>query len=94
MLTLNYILSVQVCIVSGETGSGKSTQVAQFLLDETLEESRASCTYIVVTEPRRISAITLAERVASERAEPLGKSIGYQVGMFSCQYCEFRLYPI
>ncbi|BFZ53252.1 Putative ATP-dependent RNA helicase ucp12 [Savitreella phatthalungensis] len=53
----------RVVVVSGETGSGKSTQVPQFLLDGH-PSSRIIC-----TQPRRISAISLAERVSQERAE-------------------------
>ncbi|KAL6265020.1 hypothetical protein P5V15_005111 [Pogonomyrmex californicus] len=76
---LQLIEDNQVVVISGETGCGKTTQVAQFILDDELETGNGSITRIVCTQPRRISAISVAERVAAERAEKLGKSVGYQI---------------
>ncbi|CAL1684614.1 unnamed protein product [Lasius platythorax] len=76
---LQLIEDNQVVVISGETGCGKTTQVAQFILDDQLEAGNGSITRIVCTQPRRISAISVAERVAAERAERLGKSVGYQI---------------
>ena len=58
----------QVTIVCGETGCGKSTQLPTFILEYCLSQSRACRIY--VTEPRRISAISLATRVSAELGEP------------------------
>ncbi|XP_018048888.1 PREDICTED: ATP-dependent RNA helicase DHX36 isoform X1 [Atta colombica] len=69
----------QVVVISGETGCGKTTQIAQFILDDELETGNGSVTRIICTQPRRISAISVAERVAMERAENLGNSVGYQI---------------
>ncbi|XP_023310830.1 ATP-dependent RNA helicase DHX36 [Anoplophora glabripennis] len=69
----------QVVLISGETGCGKTTQVAQFILDYYIENKKGSMCKIVCTQPRRISAISVAERVAEERAEKLGMSVGYQI---------------
>lgn len=44
-----------------------------------MEAGNGSITQIICTQPRRISAISVAERVAAERAERLGKSVGYQI---------------
>lgn len=66
----------QVVIISGDTGCGKSTQVPQFVLDD--PEVGPTCR-MAVTQPRRISAIAVAERIASERLEDVGKSIGYNI---------------
>jgi ATP-dependent RNA helicase DHX36 len=63
-----------ITIISGETGCGKSTQIPQFILD-----ANPACK-MVVTQPRRISAISIAERVAEEQCQAsVGGLIGYQV---------------
>ncbi|KAK2585322.1 hypothetical protein KPH14_010004 [Odynerus spinipes] len=76
---LDLIKHNQVVVISGETGCGKTTQVAQFILDSEVEAGNGSVTRIICTQPRRISAISVAERVAAERAERLGKSVGFQI---------------
>uniref|UniRef100_A0A8C6T457 RNA helicase n=1 Tax=Neogobius melanostomus TaxID=47308 RepID=A0A8C6T457_9GOBI len=68
-----------VVIIRGATGCGKTTQVPQYILDRFIKGNRASDCNIVVTQPRRISAVSVAERVASERGEDVGKSCGYSV---------------
>lgn len=73
-------------------GCGKTTQVAQFLLDDQLEAENGSITRIICTQPRRISAISVAERVAAERAEKLGKSVGYQIRLEKFVFFFFYFY--
>ncbi|CAB3376910.1 Hypothetical predicted protein [Cloeon dipterum] len=69
----------QVVVISGETGCGKTTQVPQFILDDAIERGQGSLCRIICTQPRRISAVSIAQRVAEERSEKLGKSVGYQI---------------
>jgi len=70
----------QVVVVSGETGSGKTTQLPTYILDDAIERGRGTQTYIVCTQPRRIAAVTVAERVAFERCEQTaGDTVGYQI---------------
>lgn len=68
-----------VILISGETGCGKTTQVAQFLLEDEILAGKGSTCHIICTQPRRISAISVAERVAVERGEKLGHSAGFQI---------------
>ncbi|KAK3731838.1 hypothetical protein QZH41_020199 [Actinostola sp. cb2023] len=76
---INLINGNQVVLISGETGCGKTTQIPQFILDDAITKEQGSLCNIVVTQPRRIVAMSVAERVAKERGEELGKSVGYQV---------------
>ncbi|XP_061099704.1 ATP-dependent RNA helicase A isoform X3 [Conger conger] len=76
---LRAISSSAVVIIRGATGCGKTTQVPQYILDRFIKSGSASDCNIVVTQPRRISAVSVAERVSFERAEDVGKSCGYSV---------------
>ena len=78
---LTTISSNQVVVISGETGCGKTTQVPQFLLEEAVARGKGSRVSIVCTQPRRVAAISVAERVANERGEKVGEVVGYQVRM-------------
>jgi ATP-dependent helicase HrpB len=62
-------------IISAPTGSGKSTQVPQMLLDHGLLGNGQ----VVVLQPRRLATRMLAARVASERKAELGREVGYQI---------------
>lgn len=66
-------------MIKGETGCGKSTQIPQFILDAYEEHNKTRECNILVTEPRRISAISLAHRVALERGENIGNTVGYHI---------------
>ncbi len=65
----------QVVIVSGETGSGKTTQIPKICL----ELQRGVNGFIGHTQPRRIAARTVAARIAQELKSPLGHAVGYKV---------------
>lgn len=62
---------------------GKTTQIPQFILDASLEGPAEQVASIICTQPRRISAVSVAQRVAQERAERLGNSVGYQIRLES-----------
>ncbi|MBR1884617.1 MAG: ATP-dependent RNA helicase [Clostridia bacterium] len=64
--------SYQVLVISAETGAGKSTRVPEMLMEEGYE--------VVVTEPRRVAAVSLAERVSEELNVELGTIVGYATG--------------
>ncbi|HVM27537.1 MAG TPA: ATP-dependent RNA helicase HrpA [Mycobacteriales bacterium] len=72
---LEALSSAQVVVVAGETGSGKTTQLPKLLL----ELGRGVRGAIGHTQPRRIAARTVAERIAEELDVPLGSAVGYKV---------------
>lgn len=73
---VNIISSNKVTLVTGETGSGKSTQIVQYILDHMCEMKNFQGS-IVCTQPRRISTIGLAERISDERVMKVGSETGY-----------------
>ncbi|GAY54627.1 hypothetical protein CUMW_158220 [Citrus unshiu] len=81
----------QVVIISGETGCGKTTQVPQFILESEITSVRGAVCSIICTQPRRISAMSVSERVASERGEKLGESVGYKVRLEGMKGRDTRL---
>ena len=65
----------RILIVSGETGSGKTTQLPKLCL----LAGRGVRGIIGVTQPRRIAAMTVSQRIAEELGEALGKTVGYKI---------------
>ncbi|KAN0061919.1 Pre-mRNA-splicing factor ATP-dependent RNA helicase PRP16 [Thecaphora frezii] len=70
----------QVVIVVGETGSGKTTQVAQFLH----EDGYTKYGMIGCTQPRRVAAMSVAKRVSEEMEVELGGLVGYSIRFEDC----------
>ncbi|XP_065865720.1 DExH-box ATP-dependent RNA helicase DExH3-like isoform X2 [Euphorbia lathyris] len=81
----------QVVVVSGETGCGKTTQIPQYILESEIEAACGAACSIICTQPRRISAMAVSERVATERGENLGESVGYKVRLDGVKGRETRL---
>ena len=69
----------QITIISGATGSGKSTQSPQFILDDMIQRNLGAIANIVCTQPRRVSALGLADRVSEERGSAVGDEVGYAI---------------
>jgi ATP-dependent helicase HrpA len=64
-----------VVVITGETGSGKTTQIPKMCL----EAGRGLKGFIGCTQPRRIAATTVARRIAEELGEEIGRSVGYKI---------------
>ncbi|MGZ6249620.1 MAG: ATP-dependent RNA helicase HrpA, partial [Syntrophales bacterium] len=65
----------RVVVITGETGSGKTTQIPKMCL----EAGRGISGVIGCTQPRRVAAVTVAHRIAEELGEEIGRSVGYQI---------------
>ncbi|XP_054278787.1 ATP-dependent RNA helicase DHX30-like isoform X2 [Macrosteles quadrilineatus] len=80
---INLVENNSFVVIKGEPGCGKSTQVPQYIFETFAADREATDCNIVVTQPRRISAISLAERVAYERDEQVGDVVGYHVRLYA-----------
>jgi ATP-dependent RNA helicase DHX8/PRP22 len=78
-----------VSIIIGETGSGKTTQLPQILID--VKGLLPEGAKIAVTQPRRVAAVAVARRVAQERGTRLGCEVGYSVRFDDCHCDDTRL---
>ncbi|GAX73390.1 hypothetical protein CEUSTIGMA_g843.t1 [Chlamydomonas eustigma] len=98
---LQMVHNSQVCVISGHTGCGKTTQVPQFILEHQLNRGSSKDlstrwrgvqplpvtvahynvqpVSIMCTQPRRISAVSVAQRVALEQGQRLGEGVGYSI---------------
>ncbi|KAF9818510.1 hypothetical protein IEO21_02748 [Rhodonia placenta] len=76
-----------VVVVVGETGSGKTTQLAQFLYED------GYCTYGIIgcTQPRRVAAMSVAKRVSEEMECKLGATVGYAIRFEDCTSPETKI---
>lgn len=81
--TLALIETSRASVVSGATGCGKTTQVPQFIIEDAINQNRGGECSVIVTQPRRLSAMAVAERVANERNEKIGNTVGYSIRLES-----------
>lgn len=88
---LEALSSSRVVIISGETGCGKTTQIPQFILEDMIERGSGGACNIVCTQPHRIAAVSVANRVAAERGESSGDVVGYAVRFDSAASKRTRL---
>eukprot|EP01103_Thecamoeba_quadrilineata_P005143 TRINITY_DN1497_c0_g1_i2.p1 TRINITY_DN1497_c0_g1~~TRINITY_DN1497_c0_g1_i2.p1 ORF type:complete len:524 (-),score=118.91 TRINITY_DN1497_c0_g1_i2:57-1607(-) len=72
---LDRVSESQIVILVGETGSGKTTQIPQFLLNASMDKSKV----IGCTQPRRVAAMSVSKRVADEMDVTLGQEVGYNI---------------
>lgn len=77
---IDMLVENRIIVVVGETGSGKTTQIPQYLLDS----ERFQCLFenkrglrVAITQPRRVAAVAMARRVSDERGTRLGDVVGY-----------------
>jgi HrpA-like RNA helicase len=88
---LQAIENSSAAVVSGATGCGKTTQVPQFIFEEAIKAGKGGETSVIITQPRRLSAIAVAERVANERCERIGDTVGYSIRLESRQSEKTRM---
>ncbi|XP_061443761.1 ATP-dependent RNA helicase DHX30 isoform X1 [Rhineura floridana] len=72
-----------VVVIAGDTGCGKTTRIPQLMLEHYILEGRGAQCNMVITQPRRISAISVSQRVAQELGPNMRKNVGYQVRLES-----------
>ncbi|KNZ58552.1 adenosinetriphosphatase [Puccinia sorghi] len=77
----------QVLVVVGDTGSGKTTQMTQYLAEEGLADNKK----IACTQPRRVAAMSVAKRVAEEVGCRLGQDVGYTIRFEDCTSPETKI---
>ena len=74
---LKAVSTNQIVVVEGETGSGKTTQIPQFLVEAGYADQGTSM--VTCTQPRRVAATSIASRVADEMDVQLGEEVGYTI---------------
>uniref|UniRef100_A0A8B9HH20 RNA helicase n=1 Tax=Astyanax mexicanus TaxID=7994 RepID=A0A8B9HH20_ASTMX len=78
---LNAIRDHQILVIEGETGSGKTTQIPQYLMEDGYTKGGMK---IGCTQPRRVAAMSVSARVAQEVGVKLGNEVGYSIRFEDC----------
>lgn len=83
---LNSISEYQILIIVGETGSGKTTQIPQYLYESGYTAGNESNNRMIIgcTQPRRVAAMSVASRVSQEMNTKLGNEVGYAIRFEDC----------
>jgi len=79
---LHQLAASQTLVLVGETGSGKTTQIPQFLVDAGYTTNNEKM--VVCTQPRRVAAMSVAKRVAEEMDVQIGEEVGYSIRFEEC----------
>jgi HrpA-like RNA helicase len=78
---IKMINGAQTTILVGETGSGKTTQIGQFIAEAGYTRGNKM---VCCTQPRRVAAMSVARRVAEEMDVTLGEEVGYSIRFEEC----------
>ncbi|XP_073533113.1 ATP-dependent RNA helicase DHX30 [Phyllobates terribilis] len=82
-LILAAIKSHQVVVIAGDTGCGKTTRIPRYILEDAIVSGHGAHCNLLITQPRRISAVSVAHRVGQELGPRLRRNVGYQVRLES-----------
>ncbi|KAM4028278.1 ATP-dependent RNA helicase DHX30 [Anomaloglossus baeobatrachus] len=77
------IKSHQVVVIAGDTGCGKTTRIPRYILEDAIQSGHGAHCNLLITQPRRISAVSVAHRVGQELGPSLKRQVGYQVRLES-----------
>ncbi|XP_075070304.1 ATP-dependent RNA helicase DHX30 isoform X2 [Mixophyes fleayi] len=80
---LSAIQNNPVVVIAGDTGCGKTTRIPRFILEDAILSGDGAHCNILITQPRRISAVSVAHRVGQELGPGLRRNVGYQVRLES-----------
>ncbi|KAG8549054.1 hypothetical protein GDO81_022968 [Engystomops pustulosus] len=80
---LSAIKQHQVVVIAGDTGCGKTTRIPRYIMEDAILSGHGAHCNMVITQPRRISAVSVAHRVGQELGPHLRRNVGYQVRLES-----------
>jgi pre-mRNA-splicing factor ATP-dependent RNA helicase DHX15/PRP43 len=81
---MSLLHSNQVLVLVGETGSGKTTQIPQWCVEFVKSNFAGQKKAVACTQPRRVAAMSVAQRVAEEMDVGLGQEVGYSIRFEDC----------